>query len=379
MLDAGLPEQEGADCIAFSSFVESHGQPLIDLSLYVSSQNYSSITRPVFNTIQPFPLPYLTPPSLRAVAKARTEHLGLSSLDIDTEDGEPPLSQSIIPESLRRPKNTVSSLLAASPEANAQIRLDGLATAFFEPLEALRGKKRFFVSDNQFTSLDCLALGFLSLMLIPELPQPWLAKAMEKKFPELSTWVKELRATVFSASVSLNDAFLTKLGDSEQDVRLRRLRAKGHLPWKAPDKGGAVGVGGVFLSSVADSMPVVGQLRRNTRMRQHGGNTQEDGAQNLSWQSFGLIGSIIAGLGLIAGYMFHEGLIPYGAPEEKKGPGLGAFGEAGEALSFFATAMDADVERQRMMENRTGAHGESIAEVDIDIDRTGVTATETIS
>lgn len=235
------------------------------------------------------------------------------------------------------------------------------------------------MSDNQFTSLDCLALGFLSLMLIPELPQPWLAKAMEKKFPELSTWVKELRATVFSASVSLNDAFLTKLGDSEQDVRLRRLRAKGHLPWKAPDKGGAVGVGGVFLSSVADSMPVVGQLRRNTRMRQHGGNTQEDGAQNLSWQSFGLIGSIIAGLGLIAGYMFHEGLIPYGAPEEKKGPGLGAFGEAGEALSFFATAMDADVERQRMMENRTGAHGESIAEVDIDIDRTGVTATETIS
>jgi sorting and assembly machinery component 37 len=198
---------------------------------------------------------------------------------------------------------------------------------------------------------------------------------MQNKFPALSKWTEELRTTVFSASVSLNDAFLTKLANSEQDVRLRKLRAKGHLPWIAPNNGGAVGVGGVFVSSIADTIPIVGQLRRNTRMRQQGGKTPEDDAQS-SWQYIGLIGSVIAGLGLVAGYMFHEGLIPYGPPKEEQKVGLGAFGEAGDALSFFATAMDADVERQRRMENSTRAHGEPMAEVEVD--SRGVTATDTI-
>jgi len=378
-LDAGLPEQEGADCIAFSSFVESHGQPLIDLSLYVSSQNYSAVTRPLYNTIQSFPLPYLTPPAVRAAAKQRTEHLGLSSLDIDAEDGKPSQEQSIIPESLRRPKNTVSSLLAASPEASAQIRLDALATDFLEPLQMLKGKKQFFVSDSQFSSLDCLALGYLCLMLIPELPQPWLSKTMRTKFPELCKWTEGMRDTVFSKNVSLNDALLTKLGDSELDVRLRRLRGRGHLPWKAPENRGAAAVGGAFVTSLADSIPVIGQLRRNTRMRQHGGMTPGEGTQDSRWGYLYAIGGLIAGLGVLGGYLFQQGLIssPFNE-EEEKSRGLESFGEAGQALSFLADQMDVQVQRERMVE-RNYSHGAPIAEVDIEIEKDGVRAVETVS
>jgi sorting and assembly machinery component 37 len=399
VLDAGLPEQEGADCIAyapsppycfstfitllitrltlpsftsFSSFVESHGQPLIDLSLYVSSQNYTTTTRPLYSALLPFPLPYLTPPSIRATAKLRTAHLGLSSLDIDSDDSTPPPSQSIIPESLRRPRNTVSSLLAASPEASAQIRLDALATAFLEPLEKLRAKKQLFVSESQFTSLDCLVLGYLSLMLVPDLPQPWLAQCLKKKFPSLCTWTEELRKTVFGPEVTVHDAFLTKLGDSELDLRLKRLRGRGHLPWKAPDNGGAVGIGSVFLSGVADGIPVVGQLRRNTRMRQHGGLTTEDGVESSSFQYLTLIAGLVAGLGAVAGYMFHQGLISFGAGEETKekemGGGLGALGEAGAALGFYASQMDEQVRRQRVMEEMNETHGAPVAEVDVDVE-----------
>jgi sorting and assembly machinery component 37 len=397
VLDAGLPEQEGADCIAyawllfslvtlsnenkaddntpsFSSFVEAHGQPLIDLSLYVSTQNYTSTTRPLYSTLLPFPLPYLTPPSIRATAKSRTAHLGLSSLDIDSDDSSPPPSQSIIPESLRRPRNTVSSLLAASPEASAQIRLDALATNFFEPLEGLRGRKQFFVSESQFSSLDCLVLGYLSLMLVPELPQPWLAQCLKKKFPSLCKWTEELRKTVYGPEVTIHDAFLTKLGDSELDLRLKRLRGRGHLPWKAPDNGGAIGVGSVFLSGVADGIPVVGQLRRNTRMRQHGGLTTEDGVESSSFQYLTVIASVVAGLGAVAGYMFNQGLISFGEGEEPKenvsdNGGLSAFGEAGAALGFYASQMDEQVRRQRVMEEMNETTHVPVVEVDVELEK----------
>ena len=393
-MDAGLPEQEGADCIAsalplyvsnsrrliqpsFSSFVESHGKPLLDLSLYVSSQNYTEITRPIYNTIQPFPLPYLTPPSVRASAKARTAHLGLSSLDVDADDTTHSSDSSIIPPSLRKPRNTVSALLASSPEANAQIRLDALATDFFEPLQKLRRGKKYFVSERHFSSLDCLALGYLSLMLVPELPQPWLAKTMRKKFPDLCTWTKELKDEVFGPFVEMEDALPKNGEDMEQKIS----RGKGHLPWKMPSNNGAVGVGSMFLSSVADSIPVVGQLRRNTRMRQHGGKTPEE-EQSSSWRALTVLSSLLASVGLVAGYMFHQGIISFPSseePEKKKArTGLGAFGEAGDMLSMYANQMDYQVQRQRQIEAEvSGRHPIPIVELEVGPD--GVRGIETVA
>lgn len=276
------------------------------------------------------------------------------------------MSQSIIPESLRKPKNTISSMFAANPETGAQIRLDGLARDFFEPLELLRRDGKFFGDGEGFTSLDCLALGYLCLMLIPELPQPWLSKTMRGNFGALSKWTEKRRRLVFGKDVDLDYAFL----GAKEGWR------NSHLPWTKPDSGGTVGVGGVFASGVADMIPVVGSWRRNTRMQQPGKMAAGDNAQSSSWQYFGLIGSVLAGMGLAVGYMFHEGLIPYGS-RETESSGLGGLGEAGEALSFFATAMDADVERQRMMQNQTEVRGDPVVEVEVDMDRRGVTTVKT--
>lgn len=213
-------------------------------------------------------------------------------------------------------------------------------------------------------------------MLIPELPQPWLAQCARKKFPSLCSWTEELRKSVYGPEVTVHDAFLTKLGDSELDLRLKRLRGKGHLPWKAPDNGGAVGIGNVFLSGVADGIPVVGQLRRNTRMRQHGGLTTEDGVDSSSFQYLTLIAGVVTGLGAVAGYMFNQGLISFGEDggkgeeekEQRRGEGLGAFGEAGAALGFYASQMDEQVRRQRVLEEMNETHGAPVAEVDVDVE-----------
>jgi len=212
--------------------------------------------------------------------------------------------------------------------------------AFLEPLQELRGEKRYFVSNKQFSSLDCLVLGHLSLMLLPELPQPWLSKIMRSKFPDLCSWTEALSASVFGPEVTLDDAFLSR---SSLRAEKEQRDGKAILPWKAPDNGGVIGVSGVFLSGIADSIPVVGQLRRNTRMRQHGGKPPQD-EQSSSWQTLTLVGSLIAGVGLIVGYAFHSGLISLSSmeeAEEERRNGLGSLGEAGAALSMYADHMDA--------------------------------------
>ncbi|KAJ8058700.1 hypothetical protein OCU04_012872 [Sclerotinia nivalis] len=355
--------------VRYSAFIQMHGQPLLDLSLYVSSQNYSEITRPIFNTIQSFPLPYLTPPHLRTEAKKRTEYLGLSALDIDTEDGDKSRDSSIIPESLRRGKQTVSSLLAASPETNAQIRLDALATDFFESIQELKGKKRYLVSNSHMSSLDCLALGFISLMLYPQLPQPWLAKTMRRKFPDLVKWVEELKDEAWDGVVTVDDVMLTQ--SPANAVQQNKV-----LPWQAPESRGILNVGGVFLASLADSLPIVGQQRKDNRMRRYGGEAGKDTGSNV-WTYVATVGSLVAAVGLVAGYALHQGLIqmPERWPgkkgdesEREKIQDLNDLGEAGQTLFAFADQMDESVQRQRELERSNAP----IVEVDVDLGKDGI-------
>lgn len=320
--------------------MESQGQPLLDLSLYVSSENYAGVTRPLYNTIQPFPLPYLTPPSIRAAAKLRTEHLGLSGLDIDSEEGSPK-DNSIIPASLRTPRTTVSSLLATTPEINARIRLDALAQNFLGPLQDLLGEKRYLVSERQFSSLDCLALGYLSLMLLPELPQPWLAKSVRAHSPQLCTWTQDLSSRIFGPAVTPAAALLTSSSSSNSPD-------PSALPWKTPNTGGLLGITTTYLTTLADSLPVLGQHRLDSKMRRQNANTKtptRDLSPPSSWPTVTLLGGLLAGVASLAVLFLKRGL--FEEEETRGGQGLDAFGEAGAALSFLADQMDEQVRRDR--------------------------------
>lgn len=306
---------------SFSSFVESQGQALLDLSLYVSSENYNAVTRPLFSTIQSFPLTWIAPQKLRAAAKARTAHLGLSALDIDADDAAPPAEPSVVPESLRRPQQpTVTSLLAAHPESAAQIRLAALATAFFAPLQHLRGQRRFFVAARP-TSLDCLALGYLALALFPDLPSPWLADCLRRDFPQLCAFVHDAQRLFFGGAVALADAGLAlpEVADAERE---RRARGKGALPWTRDENGGLLAVGAVLVAHVADSIPVVAQLVRARRMQEaveRAAEEDPEAGDELALaqhriearrrEVYVAVGSVVAGLGLFVGFMFQQGIL----------------------------------------------------------------------
>lgn len=156
---------------------------------------------------------------------------------------------------------------------------------------------------------------------------------MRGKFPDLCSWTETLSLSVFGPETALSDAFLAAKSEGESEGKGKR---KGILPWKAPNNGGVLGVSGAFLSGIADSIPVVGQLRRNTRMRQHGGKTYED-EQLSSWGTLVWVAGLVTVVGTGVGYAVKSGLISMSTSEAEKGEnaGLGGFGEAGAVLGAY--------------------------------------------
>jgi hypothetical protein len=133
------------------------------------------VTRPAYGDILRFPLAYVTPPAVRAAARARTAHLGLSRLELDEERGRQ------------------ASLVLA-----AQVRLD-LADAFLRPLQARCADGRYLA--RALTTADFLALGYLALALVPGLPSPWLREAV-LRYPELCAYVRGLQRLLLDDAVA---------------------------------------------------------------------------------------------------------------------------------------------------------------------------------
>lgn len=195
----------------------------------------------------------MIPPQRRSIAKTRTEHLGLSSLDLDTLDEERRSSRKaadLIPQSLRTSRPTVTGMMQEK-QSSARFRLDALVDAAFKPLQQLLGKKKWMLSDERASSLDCLALGYLSLALIPEVPQSWLAEGLRGRCPELCKYMENGVTEVFGDQVTVDTALL---GPTEEQSTMTHGNSETALPWRAPVRN--VGSAGAsILNSTLDSLP----------------------------------------------------------------------------------------------------------------------------
>lgn len=253
---------------SFSSFVESYGQPLLDQSLYASSENYTAATRPAYSRLLTWPDQWFVPSEQRATARARTQHWNGSSLDtsdIDTDDAKHGKSATdfMIPESLRSSRQSVSDVVKQA-SLTARIRLDGIADAFFHPLEQLLGQKRYLLSERSPSSLDCLAFAYMALALIPVLPEPWLATSMSR-YPTLCAYVHDLNQRFWGGSVDINGAIPTTWsGDAPAGSTLSQKQESPNpasLPWKESRHEGSTQVvlagGGALLEHTLGSLPIL--------------------------------------------------------------------------------------------------------------------------
>lgn len=307
----------------FSSFVESRGQSLLDLSLFVTSQNYYANTSPAYGALLQWPNQWILPPKLHTAAKSRTEHLGLSSLDLQAmedqrqRDHSAAVASGQIPQNLiQQPKETVSKLLGRTAQSN-HFRLEALTADFFEPLEAMLSSKSCLLpadENNSPSSLDCVASAYLSLALIPDLAFPWLRDAMRAKAPLLTAYTERMRSRAFG-TVDVSHAF-APVAES--------------LPWRAPDRLSVATVGSTLLNTLADNTPILKEVRANRRLKQaiqsdeNFSPVQKQGlslyADSKSKDMLVSIAAVVAGSAALVGYMVHVGLISFsrGVEEEEE-------------------------------------------------------------
>jgi sorting and assembly machinery component 37 len=330
-LDRHLNESQQADSSAFSSFLESRGQPLLDLSLYVSSDNYFASTRPALGDILLWPDSWFVPHLLRDKAKKRSEHLGLSSLDVDTarEDKSEDVGLTAhIPKSLRKPRQTVTSLLGRNMQKN-RFRLDAATADFLDPLSDKLGDNKWLLGDS-VSSVDCLAIGYLALLQVPQLPQAWVKEALKTKYAKLGQWASEQTSRVFGPS--LDATMLVKQKKDEAIVGLK-------LPWQRPPERTSQQVLHSVLESCISSMPVIGNAYRASEI----GNLHGNGDIQRKRQSeltiiqrrreiyVQVLVSTFTAVGLV-GYLSYKGLLHL--PRHVAKPRGRNFGEAGAFLGL---------------------------------------------
>ncbi|KAF2254610.1 hypothetical protein BU26DRAFT_417413 [Trematosphaeria pertusa] len=217
-LDHNLTHQQLTDRTAFISFLESTASPLLDLYLYISSENYNSTTSSAYTAILPWYTNYTIPSRRRDLARTRTAHLGLSSLDVHEASQEAHglgsgtasseyeaakraagLPSDSKPNVFQMGRGKGLGGLLSAPIYAARFKLDTLSNELLDPLSDLLGKKGYLLEDEQPSSLDCLAFGYLALMLYAPVPQAWLKETIQTKHPRIARYIQRLREELLGA------------------------------------------------------------------------------------------------------------------------------------------------------------------------------------
>ncbi len=264
----------------------------------------------------PFPLGWTEPVAARAGMVRRAAYLGV---DLHEDDGEFAAEGGeggdamvggrggwlTVPKGLiNRRKGVVGSL---SPEQKGRIRLEGLAREVLDVLGEVEWA-------GQRLEVRCLAWAYLALMVVPDVPRPWLREVVVGGYPRLAEFVEGFRRDVFAEGMV--------------------------LPWAEAEKS-VVGVGARFARGVASEVPLVGELWARwwagRKKREVSGRSETGGGLRL------LLG---AGLGLAAvgaGAFFYRGLPPFGAALQvwrRPAATLSSLGAAGAIFSgaFYGVA-----------------------------------------
>jgi sorting and assembly machinery component 37 len=170
-----------------------------------------------------------------------------------------------------------------TPEQAAAIRLYALADDCLSIVASLlqdngsEGKSlRFFEGDSP-SSLDCLAYGFLALMLVPDVPRSFLKDWIRAETPQLATFVESMTPT--------------------------------DLAWSPAEMPTVMGSTARVLDSVVRNMPSVGELYTD-EMR----HRTEAGVKGLDQRALVVImGLMISGAAVGYGLHMYKSLQPFGA------------------------------------------------------------------
>lgn len=187
----------------------THALPLLSHALYTST-NYHTHTRPAWHKIFGSHSSFAPSPCADrySIAQKHTVALGLSDTtldDVSSDDttGFTPQQQqearmiSSTPSLLFRKRQTVQAALREQ-QSQTRFRLDGLVDALMEPIDAMFGDGSYLLDDKGgITSIDCLAFGYLAMLLYPELSNNMIAETIRKRYPRVVRYVDHMRKEFF--------------------------------------------------------------------------------------------------------------------------------------------------------------------------------------
>lgn len=390
-LDSSLTDSQAADKTAFSTFIQSTARPLLDLSLYTSFENYSTTTAPAYTAILPWYTNYTIPPTHREAARARTAHLGLGGLDVDDSElensgtGAPNLSGEYeaakkatgLPSESRTSKPGLLSLgrqkgiqgLLSSPVYATRFRLDALASDFLGPSSDLLSKKNYLLTDKAPSSLDCLAFGYLALMLYPSVPQTWLKEAIQARYPRVMKYIWRLREELLGGGEEIKAADVLSLNayrgnDTALDGTRHKLGMR--LPWHPIPAESPTAIGSTIVREVFNGMPLVSLAFRRQTIKPLPFSTSPSNAKpTSSLPSSFFVSSLFtfsaALFSTVAGVAIHRARSPRTEDlvfEAPRRPQWQEFGQAGDFLGVFAEQIRAERDwHTRWQQERGGGDG----------------------
>ncbi|KAF3311728.1 hypothetical protein TWF173_008174 [Orbilia oligospora] len=199
-IDGSLTGLQKAQSIAYCSFIRKTCLPIISLSLYVTSKNWINVTRPLYSTFLQFPIQYEIPHTHHARAIALTAHLTSLIRDIAAEESRPlqPVSTAFAGITTTTDKSKPQE----KEKITTRVRLRNLLADFLDPInEKLAGQSYFFGGASP-TTIDCLLVGYLSLLLVPDLPSPWAKEILQNEFSDIVGYADNLKSACFTQDIT---------------------------------------------------------------------------------------------------------------------------------------------------------------------------------
>ena len=319
-LDDALVRAERADALAFGTYIESEGGRLLDLSMYLADENFD-VLRGVFAKLLPVPARYYIPGVLRREARGRCDGLipASSSLSTSATDAATrlPLPSAMTATALPATKEKILTKAAAE-----RIKLVGIAADFLEALQSRLGEGRYFFGDEP-SSLDCLAVGYLSLGLYAELPNGWLRDEMLTRHGRLCKYVDDVRGQMLGHGV---DAVAVMSGQATMTTSSGRA-AGGGLPWGIVEPQHVPWVTGFFLNGVMEMVGITSmegcRSGRDEEEQTREEKERKEGMKSLQrWETTKKMAVVVGCIGAFIGHCVWSGLTtmePGGATGNSRG------------------------------------------------------------
>lgn len=212
-------------------------------------------------------------------------------------------------------------------KTGTRFRCDALVDVACAPLQQLLGDKKYLLSDDSPSSLDCLALAYLALALKPDVPQKWLQEGIKGRYPKLCEYVERGIQEGFGDEVGVKDARLNETIDGTIEIQTK-------LPWRAPSQSGLQAAGSTIAHSILSAILSTTSTIASVDKSEKAGSSEATPI-SLLLPTITAVGTAVAAA---AGYFLYSSM---GAEPEKR-----RLQDMGEAGALFAGLHFGDDDRR---------------------------------